>query len=82
MYDGDQHKIYEMTDSIAVSNEFRTIMEARRYLERNDPELFRLRPLTIVSSKVLSQWQDDGYQADNEYWSDSPKGLTIEDIVS
>lgn len=80
VYDGDVHKVYEVTDSISVSNEYQTILEARKYLNENAPELLMLRPLTIVSPKVLSQWQRDGYEAENEYWSDSPSDLTFSEI--
>jgi hypothetical protein len=81
VYDGNEHNIYKVTDSIGVSNEFRTIAEARKYLIENDPDLLRLRPTTIVSLKVISDWQRDGYDAEHEYWSDSPKGLTYSDLT-
>jgi hypothetical protein len=41
----------------------------------------QLRPLTIVSEKILLQWKKDGYNAKNEYWVDSPKGLTYSEII-
>ncbi|TFE19157.1 hypothetical protein [Cohnella luojiensis] len=73
VYDGKEHRIYEVTDDVSMSNEIKTIIQARKYLEENYPESLQLRPLTIVSEKVLTQWEKDGYNAENEYWKGSPK---------
>jgi hypothetical protein len=81
VYDGKEHRIYEATDDVSMSNEIKTIIQARKYLEENYPEALQLRPLTIVSEKVLLEWKKDGYNAKNEYWEDSPKGLTYSEII-
>jgi hypothetical protein len=57
-----------------------TIDQAKKWLETYDSEWLQLKPLTIVSEKVLTQWMSESYEAEYEYWDGSPKGLTLETL--
>lgn len=81
LYDGNRNNVYSASDSVSIPKEIESITEAKEYLQSSYSEWLRLKPLTIISEKVISQWKSEGYQGEAEYWSGSPKGLTLEKII-
>ena len=81
VYDGNRNNVYSAMDSISLPKEIETITGAKEYLQESDSEWLRLKPLTIISEKVISQWKSEGYQGEAEFWSGSPKALTLEKII-
>lgn len=82
VYDGSKNSVYHNIVSVSLTVEIETISQAKAYLETNNPGWLKLKPLTIVNEKVLSQWESEGYQGEFEYWTASPKGLTLEKIIN
>jgi len=80
VYDGVRDSVYWMTKSIRLPKEMATTAEAKAYLQKCCSDWLRLEPMTVISEKVKSQWVREGYDGAAEYWSGSPKGLTVEQV--
>lgn len=81
VFDGVVNKgISQHVDTVTLPKEIVTIPQAKQFILSMDLDYLKLKPLTIVSEKVLHQWASDGNDGENEYWSGSPKGLTLEQI--
>ncbi|SFS92313.1 hypothetical protein [Paenibacillus sp. 453mf] len=77
-----EYKVYKdyMTGSIeGVGIErVENIIEAKKVLQTDK---LKLPPNTIVSPKVLKQWQAEGYYPVQEYSEESIRGLTYDDLL-
>ncbi|UVI28150.1 hypothetical protein [Paenibacillus spongiae] len=82
VYDGNKDNVYQSIVSVSLPNEIETIIQAKVDLQTYDSEWLKLKPLTIISEKVLSQWKSEEYQGESEYWTGSPKELTLEKIIN
>lgn len=82
IYDGNNNNVYLNIESVSLPNEVATIPQAKDYLHSNNTEWLKLKPLTIISEKVLNQWKSEEYVGENEYWSGSPMELTLEIIIN
>jgi hypothetical protein len=59
---------------------FENINSAKDWIGKNNKEL-QLKSLTIVSDSVLNKWKHEGYTPTNEYFENSPEGLTYEELI-
>ncbi len=55
--------------------------DVKAWIASNDPTFLNLKPLTVVDSELLSQWNQEEYIPKFEYSINSPKGLTFEQVV-
>jgi len=80
-YDGNSegHGISTFTNWVVIPKTDKTgnIIELKNAIA---PESLKLAPNTIVSEKVKKQWQEEGHRPEYEYYDESPKGLSYNDL--
>lgn len=80
-YDGiNGGRVFLEADRIEIGG-VNTLSEIKEKLSQSNPKALQLRPFTIVSKKILSQWKKEGYKPVHEYYDKSPKGLTYEELL-
>lgn len=77
---GKQGESYTYSEMVVLKSQIKDFNDAKNYLAATNPKALRLLPNTIVDESVLLKWQKEGYNPEQEYWEESPKGLTMEDI--
>ena len=89
VFDGtaeEWNQVYPETNKITLpkSDTITTASDFKSKLIKLNPEStsLKLPPNTIVSSFVLTKWKAEQYNAKYEYYSESPKGLTYEMLIS
>jgi len=70
----------KLTADIFVAPYFDNINSMKEWMKRKNNNL-KLKPLTIVSDNVLNKWKRECYVPTIEYSSDSPQGLTYEELL-
>ncbi|MDP5276406.1 M56 family metallopeptidase [Chengkuizengella axinellae] len=65
---------------IAVPKEITNLKQAREYLVEMNSDQLQLPDSSIIHDSLIKQWELEQYDAVYEYWEESPKGLSVEDI--
>ena len=81
-YDGIRNLKFLHTDKITIDAANSLSDIKNKLIAQSDEKALQLRPYTIVSSKVIKQWETEGYIPVYEYNEKSPEGLIYENLLN